>query len=764
MGSGIDNGTVYDLEIYNGEVIAGGNFTMAGGASVVHVARFDGVSWAPLGTGPTGGSGSGWVHALASYGGLLYAGGDFAFAGSISANGIASWNGSAWARVGTGAGGVTTRTGLRGSVRSLNEVGGLLVVGGSFAFAGGLSANCIARWNGATWSAMGAGMNGVVHATCSGSSGGTILAGGLFANADGSLVNNIAEWNGTSWSALNSGTGTLGVNASVNAMVPYGGNFIVGGGFTAAGGASMSRITQWTGSSWTPLGNGVGNGAPIVVDALTRLANGDVIAGGSFVLAGGVAVYNIARWNGVAWSPLGLGLNSWGYAVTSLPNGDTIVGGIFGAAGGASASSIARWSGSAWSSMGTGMNNAVQALTAIPGGDVVAGGSFTVAGGQSANYVARWNGSTWSPFGGGTNGAVQALVVMPSGDLVAGGSFTTADGQNANRIARWNGSSWSAIGLGMDAAVQALAVMPNGDLVAGGSFTTADGQSANRIARWNGSSWSAFGLGMEAAVQALAVMPNGDLVAGGSFTTADGQSANRIARWNGSSWSAFGLGMNAAVQALAVMPTGDLVAGGSFNTAGGQGANFIARWSVSGWSALDSGTDHHVAGLTTKQDGTVVAAGRFTHAGGNVTAFVAHLSSNCPASSSAYGAGSAGAGGPNILIPTSLPWLGAVMRSTATGMPTNGFAVEVLGWSQAATPLSVFTPLGYPGSTVWVSLDFTKMHMPTAGVVVTSLVVPTNLNLVGVAIHQQILSVDITPFGILGISTSNALTHTFGVL
>jgi hypothetical protein len=564
---------------------------------------------------------------------------------------------------------------------------------------------------------MGAGMNGVVHATCSGSSGGTILAGGLFANADGSLVNNIAEWNGTSWSALNSGTGTLGVNASVNAMVPYGGNFIVGGGFTAAGGASMSRITQWTGSSWTPLGNGVGNGAPIVVDALTRLANGDVIAGGSFVLAGGVAVYNIARWNGVAWSPLGLGLNSWGYAVTSLPNGDTIVGGIFGAAGGASASSIARWSGSAWSSMGTGMNNAVQALTAIPGGDVVAGGSFTVAGGQSANYVARWNGSTWSPFGGGTNGAVQALVVMPSGDLVAGGSFTTADGQNANRIARWNGSSWSAIGLGMDAAVQALAVMPNGDLVAGGSFTTADGQSANRIARWNGSSWSAFGLGMNAAVQALAVMPNGDLVAGGSF-----------------------------------------------NTAGGQGANFIARWSVSGWSALDSGTDHHVAGLTTKQDGTVVAAGRFTHAGGNVAAFVAHLSSNCPASSSAYGAGSAGAGGPNILIPTSLPWLGAVMRSTATGMPTNGFAVEVLGWSQAATPLSVFTPLGYPGSTVWVSLDFTRMHMPTAGVVVTSLVVPTNLNLVGVAIHQQILSVDITPFGILGISTSNALTHTFGVL
>jgi hypothetical protein len=48
------NSTVYALTEFNGELIAGGSFTTAGGTNCMRIARWDGNTWQPLGSGMGG--------------------------------------------------------------------------------------------------------------------------------------------------------------------------------------------------------------------------------------------------------------------------------------------------------------------------------------------------------------------------------------------------------------------------------------------------------------------------------------------------------------------------------------------------------------------------------------------------------------------------------------------------------------------------------------------------------------------------------------
>src|SRR5207247_1232209 len=91
------------------------------------------------------------VDALVVYNGVLIAGGVFNIAGGGPADFIAQWNGTTWQSVGTG---------TNGSVNALAVYNNNLIAGGTFTFAGGSAANFIAQWNGTTWSAMGGGAVG----------------------------------------------------------------------------------------------------------------------------------------------------------------------------------------------------------------------------------------------------------------------------------------------------------------------------------------------------------------------------------------------------------------------------------------------------------------------------------------------------------------------------------------------------------------------------------------------------------------------------
>ena len=104
---------------------------------------------------------------------------------------------------------------------------------------------------------------------------------------------------------------------------------------------------------------------------------------------------------------------------------------------------IARWDGVAWSPLAGGANGGVRVLTVFDDGTgpaLYAGGGFTIAGGVSTSHIARWDGAAWSPLASGVDGWVFSLAALDDGSgpaLFAGGSFATAGGSPSGRIARW---------------------------------------------------------------------------------------------------------------------------------------------------------------------------------------------------------------------------------------------------------------------------------------------------------------------------------------
>jgi hypothetical protein len=569
---------------------------------------------------------------------------------------------------------------------------GNLYIGGTFGIAGDVIANCIAKWDGSSWTAVGSRLNATVYALAV--SGSDLYAGGAFTNAGGSAANYIAKWDGNSWSALGSGMGGV-ASPRVYALAVSGSDVYAGGYFTTAGANPATNIAKWNGTGWTALGSGM-NGS---VSALA-VSGSNVYAGGKFTTAGGGAAASIAKWNGTGWTALGLGMGADGsprVAALAVSGSDLYAGGYFATAGGGPASYIAKWNGSSWTGLGSGMNNTVEAL-AVSGGDLYAGGTFTTAGGSTANYIAKWDGNSWSALGsgmgGGTYPGVKALAVSGS-DLYVGGQFTTAGGSAAKNIAKWDGSSWTALGSGMSGppnypysggSVVALAVSGS-NVYAGGGFTNAGGSAANYIAKWDGSSWSALGSGVGSTVYALAVSGS-NAYAGGYFTAAGGNAATNIAKWDGSSWSALGSGISGSVLALAVSGS-NVYAGGQFTTAGGNAATNIAKWDGSSWAALGSGISGSVLALAVS-GGDLYAGGDFTKAGGKVSGYVAH----------AYL--------PALPLLSVLGFDGNVMVSWPS-VDTAGFVLEQSHTVPApATWLANTASVSDDGTNKWVSLPATN--------------------------------------------------------
>lgn len=320
---------------------AGGLFGNAGGNPVFGIAKWDGSTWSALDGGMNQ-----FVFALAVHdagqGELLYAGGAFTTAGNISASRIARWDGLAWSALGEG---------MNQAVFDFATWGADLYAGGRFTMAGGSDANYIARWDGRTWSSLGDGLNGWMHALVvfDDGEGPALYAGGEFTMAGATEAPFVAKWNGSTWSALGSG-----MNGAVFALASFddgtGSALYAGGSFTTADGVSVGKFARWDGSSWSAPGNGTSSFLNDRVKGLTVFDDGSgpvFCAGGRFTGAGGARANYIAQWDGVSWSPLGVGTNTTAGTLLAFDNGTgpaLYVGGAFTLAGGFESSYLAAWS------------------------------------------------------------------------------------------------------------------------------------------------------------------------------------------------------------------------------------------------------------------------------------------------------------------------------------------------------------------------------------------------------------------------------------
>jgi hypothetical protein len=339
---GVDNSVTALLVDGSGNLYAGGTFITVGGVTANQVARWDGSTWSPLCNGSNCGM-NGAVNAFAfDSAGNLYAGGDFTTAGGVAVNYIARWDGTRWSALCSGG-----SCGMNKAVNALAvDSTGILYAGGLFASAGSTSARYISKWDGTTWTALcdggNCGMNNKVNALVVDSAD-DLYAAGTFSRAGGKNVYRVAKWDGTSWSALCNDT-NCGMDPAVNALVlDSAGRLYAGGPFSSAGGLTVNHLAVWDGINWSGLCSGNSCGSDGVVNALEFDSAGNLYAGGSFTLAGGMAVNNIAKWNGRDWTNLGSGVDNTVHAMEFDFSGRLHTGGAFSTAGGVVSPYIAEW-------------------------------------------------------------------------------------------------------------------------------------------------------------------------------------------------------------------------------------------------------------------------------------------------------------------------------------------------------------------------------------------------------------------------------------
>lgn len=306
---------------------------------------------------------------------------------------------------------------------------GSLVVGGDFHFAGTNPASGIAIWNGSDWTNLGAGVDGAVYALASDTNG-LLYAGGVFTSAGDVPSANIARWNGTAWTNL-----AGGVDDAVYALLFTNEVLFAGGAFTSADGYEAQRLAVWNGEFWLSLS---GDPLDEEVHALAFHADGLLYAGGAFAAAGEVALNHVGCWNGDAWTNLGAGFDGLVYDLAFDANGTLHAAGAFTASLTNETPGVARWTGCDWQPVGAGLRGEVCALAFDAGNRLFAGGDFWASGETPMRRIAQWNGTVWTNCGAGLNNCAHALECDAQGHVVAGGRFTCAGAISAAGVACWS--------------------------------------------------------------------------------------------------------------------------------------------------------------------------------------------------------------------------------------------------------------------------------------------------------------------------------------
>ncbi|MFI4915853.1 MAG: GC-type dockerin domain-anchored protein [Phycisphaerales bacterium JB060] len=580
----------------------------------------------------------------------LYVGGRFMVAGTLESRGLARWDGSAWSTIGDG----PPDNDVDCIVSLEADAHQYLYVGGSFTSIGGMPASHIARWDGSSWSPLGDGLDGPVYAIAEfdDGTGPALYAGGWFTQAGGQPASGIAKWDGSQWTGVGGGVSGPEHPQIYDLKVfddGAGPALFVAGNFSSAGSTVTQGIAKWDGDQWLPLGTGlIGVGARGATLEVFNDGSGEAMyLGGRFDFAGGVMASNIARWDGVTWSPVGPGLNN--EVIDLEVHRYSVVPALFAAGrfrttedGATTLNHVAAWTGRTWEPLRDGDEPGLADRAFVlevfeddDGPAMFVGGNFSNdISGQALSFIGRWDDSGWSPLTRGIDAAVNALLEADLGAgarFFAGGEFNTIGDAKADHIAMWNGGRWTSLGIGLDGDVADIAkFVENGrtKLVVAGNFTRAGIVDANRIAVWDGSAWSAFGDGFDGWVNAVAIYDDGAgpaIYAGGSFSFSGSTRVERVTRWNGEAWVNVGSEFSGTVHDLIVFDDGSgpaLYASGRLHSADGERLSGIARWDGTQWSDVGGGITGSpaIAYAMAIYDGPIgprlIVAGEFEAAGG----------------------------------------------------------------------------------------------------------------------------------------------------
>ncbi len=331
-GPGIDQAINAMATDSAGDVFLGGVATSDGLPQLTSaVFELSGGVLTPLGAGlPTG------VNALAT----TVSGQVIAGLGQ-SASSLYIWNGSTWAAVGPGLGGLINSLAVDGSSR--------LFIAGSGLSSGSTTFGGVAEWNGATFVALGSGLDQApTRLACDGH--GNLFAVGPFTSSGSTALPGFAQWNGSSWTAPATGSITPTV--------------IAGDGAGDVIGTDGTAVVKWNGSAWSVIaatGPGVGVGC-LAANAAGALAAGGVFSGGVEVFANG------------QWQTLGSGTDRQVKAL-ALVGGTLVAEGRFSIAGGVPSGFLGEAPFAGGGTSGSSTSTSTASSTSASGGTGTIGGT-----------------------------------------------------------------------------------------------------------------------------------------------------------------------------------------------------------------------------------------------------------------------------------------------------------------------------------------------------------------------------------------------------
>lgn len=388
---------------------------------------------------------------------------------------------------------------------------------------------------------------------------------------------------------------------------------VAGGAFDTIGGIGSPQVAVWVPGdrNFTALGNGFTSpgtsGAYVTAVATAPRADGgqDLYAAGKIVVSGGMAVNGIARWDGSSWRPLGSGLGpippafiNVTYVMVGCPNGNLVVAGTFTSAGGLPATGLAQWDGANWSTPAT-VAGGVSAVACLPDNSLIIGGNFTSVNGEPIVRIARIESGVPTPMGGEQIGNVSSLAIAPNGTI-----YATSDAPTM-RIWRWDDGTWTQIGSATttqytwDLGAAKIITLADNSVALSGYFTSLNGEAISNLARFDGASWEQ--VGSPQSSYAASQLPDGRIVTG--RTEIEASSMDMTTPLMGEVPQL----TNGGAYAVEYFE-GDLVIAGNFTAIRGVPVTNVARRTAEGWQQMGS-----LQGVTDllNRNGTLYAAGRF---------------------------------------------------------------------------------------------------------------------------------------------------------
>lgn len=447
---------------------------------------------------------SGPVYSLAVQGdGMVVAGGNFSTAGGQPRNNVFRFTR-------TGALNALSTAAANEVLCIAIQQDGKIMAGGNFTTFGTISRNRMARMyaDGKMDTSFNPGSNAFELGGNGGVSlvaqqpNGLLLAGGYQHTLAAQIRIGLGRlyMDGTLDAPFNPNAGTIIEDPTTDcAIVQEDGKIVVGGQFSQLGGLSRQKIARI---------NPDGTGDPSLsadismtgtwsrVSSLAVQKDGKILVGGRFNLIGGVARSFIARLNvnGTVDTTFNPMANEMVETITVQEDGKILVGGSFSSLGGVPRAFIGRLNadGTLDTGFNPGSDSAVYSIALQSDGKILVGGYFNRLGGASKYRLGRLNSNgtldtTFDVPPGGEYPRIFSIAVQANGMIIVSGTFTSLKGTARNQIGRLfpDGTldtTWNPNG-GSSGFVPTVGLMDDGKCIAGGNYSNIGGQARRNIAR-----------------------------------------------------------------------------------------------------------------------------------------------------------------------------------------------------------------------------------------------------------------------------------------